>query len=174
MKNQTIKIKALNDRAPDFYYCIDNRNYVHSTTFLLLAKTALNPVEISVSIKSLVTKGFNFGSFPEETDLGHLEIDGNIFYIKSTDTDLKSITEDQVDFEQRLLLNYQRLITSSAEAMCKEKKKLLSRKLTVFCSLIFDGSSTSIEIKRTMINKKFTLYDILIDKTVAWRQLGWG
>lgn len=168
------KLTSLNNLSTDFYYCVDNRNYVHSTTFLLLAYLSQNPYEITVSLKTPVTQGFLFGILPEESDLGYIEIDNNIFYIKSKNTPLKSVSEEEVIFEQRLLFNYQRLITSSAEAMYKEKKKLLSRKLTVFCPLIFTGNSTALTVKKTEVNRKFTLYDILVDNTLAWRQLGWG
>jgi hypothetical protein len=174
MKHNANKITSLNSIAQEFYYCVDKRDYVHSTTFLLLAHKLFDPYEVTVSLKTPVKHGFLFGGIPDESDLGYIEIDNNIFYIKPNDESIQKLTEEDVVFEQQLLFSYQRLITSGAAAMNKEKKKLLSRKLTVFCPLLFEGNSQRLEVKKTVINRRFTLYDILIDNTIAWRQLLWG
>lgn len=169
MQHNIEKLSALNGSAHEYYYCAENRNYVHSTTFVVMVHKILNPTEIIVSLRKPVVSGFYFDDTPDEDDIGYIEADNSIFYIKANNEKVIHKDLNELSNEQIVLFSLQNFLTSGYNVLVNRKTKLWSRKLTVVCPILFSDEKLSMSLETT--NKsKFTLLDILFDGRVGWRQ----
>lgn len=162
-------IENLNYYAESYYYSCENRNYVHSTTFLLLAYEVFNAEEITIYLKKSIFSGFYFSKENSIEDLGYIKIEKDIYYIRSNEKSLVNLKNEQISYSQNMLLDLQNFVTSGYYFSRKEKVKLWSRKLIVKPKILF---TTDVEkISLDIIHKfKFKIFYVKANDIILWEQ----
>lgn len=166
MKHNEAKLEKLNQEVHNYYYSIEGRDYVHSTTFLILVWRKFRPTEITLYLRKVVTTGFYFDDAPGDDDIGYVQVDSSIYYIKNNQSD---ITAKQVlESDQELLLHMNNVIKYSYPLLMNDTSKIWSKKLYIYCPSIFLESKKSIDV-RCIGTGKHTTIDSYIDGTLSWR-----
>lgn len=162
-------IETLNSHAESYYYSCDNRNYIHSTTFLLLAYEVFNAEEITIYLKKSVFSGFYFAKENSTEDLGYIKIEENIYYIRSNKKPLVNLKNEQISSSQNMLLDLQSFVTAGYYFSRKEKVKLWSRKLIVKTKKLFntDIEKISLDISYKF---KFKIFHVKANDVLVWEQ----
>lgn len=166
MKHNESKLEKLNQDAHNYYYSIEGRDYVHSTTFLILVWRKFKPTEITLYLRKVVTTGFYFDDTPGENDIGYVQIDSSIYYIKNNQS---AITfKEELEPDQELLLHMNNVIKYSYPLLMNDTSKIWSKKLYIYCPSIFSESKKNINIKQVGVGKHTTI-DAYMDDILSWR-----
>lgn len=166
MKHNLKNLNILNTEASKYYYSIEGRDYVHSTTFAIMVYRLLKPLEITLFLRKVVKSGFYFDDIPSENDIGYIQCDSSVFFIKENAE--KLIKKDNFESDQELLYNMNNVIKYSYPLLYNDNSKVWSKKLYIYCPELFSDTRKNINVK-SICNDKHNIVDAYIENILVWR-----